>query len=70
MNSNRWIKQNAGDIKSGIPSFQLPPFSFERLIESPIVDVMNSSSNWTDVIGNQTYEVVTFDQILSDLGTG
>jgi len=32
--------------------------------------VNSSSANWTDVIANQTYELVSFGTIVSDLGTG
>lgn len=58
-----------GEIKSGIPSFQIPPFSFERPEE-----FVPPSSNWTDMDGgNQTLgdtEEMTFDMILKDLGPG
>ncbi len=47
-----------GEIKSGVPSFHLPPFSFER----PVSNSSNSS--------NPDFELVTFDTILSDLGMG
>jgi sodium-independent sulfate anion transporter 11 len=47
-----------GEIKSGVPSFHLPPFSFER----PVSNSSNSS--------NPEFELVTFDTILSDLGMG
>ena len=52
---------DSGEIKSGIPSFQVPPFSFER----------PSSSNRTnlDAVMNTT-ETVSFQAILADLGTG
>ena len=48
----------SGEIKSGVPSFHLPPFSFERPV--------SNSSNST----NPDTEWVTFDTILSDLGMG
>jgi sodium-independent sulfate anion transporter 11 len=32
--------------------------------------VNSSSANWTDIIANQTYELVSFGTIVSDLGTG
>lgn len=56
-----------GEIKSGIPSFEIPPFSFERNDEE-----FPSSFNWTDVsdANNRTSEVVTFDAILKDFGPG
>lgn len=54
---------DSGEIKSGIPSFQVPPFSFERPV--------SSSSNRTnlDAVMNTT-ETVSFQAILADLGTG
>ena len=57
----------AGEIKSGIPSFQLPQFSYERLVEPMIA--LNTTSNWTDIITNKTFEAVTFNTIVNDLGT-
>jgi len=57
-----------GEIKSGIPSFQLPQFSYERLVEPMIA--LNTTSNWTDIITNKTFEAVTFNTIVNDLGTG
>lgn len=55
-----------GEVKCGIPAFQMPPFSFERPIEE------SSPSNWTDNDSdNQTsYELVTFPEILKDMGPG
>lgn len=49
-----------GEIKSGVPSFHLPPFSFERPISN------SSLSNSTD----PGFELVTFETIVSDLGMG
>ncbi|EFX77094.1 hypothetical protein DAPPUDRAFT_321675 [Daphnia pulex] len=57
-----------GEIKSGIPVFQLPPFSFARPVESLIKD--NESFNWTETAQEPTYITVTFDVILKDLGAG
>lgn len=53
---------NLGEIKSGIPSFHLPPFSYERPVSN------SSISNSTGP--HPGFELVTFDTILSDLGTG
>lgn len=55
-----------GEVKCGIPDFQIPPFSFERPEEE------FASSNWTDSDSdNQTsYELVTFPEILKDMGPG
>jgi len=57
-----------GEIKSGIPVFQLPPFSFARPVESRIKH--NESFNWTETVQESTYITVTFDVILKDLGAG
>lgn len=62
------IFEFSGEIKSGIPSFQVPPFNFERPEDD---DFTPPIGNWTDNDGgNQTYETVTFDAILKDLGPG
>lgn len=58
-----------GEIKSGIPTFQIPPFSFSR----PVEDVTNYNESYTDWANNATepiYETVTFDVVLRDLGAG
>lgn len=59
---------STGEIKSGIPVFQLPPFSFARPVESLIKH--NESFNWTETAQEPTYITVTFDVILKDLGAG
>lgn len=59
---------STGEIKSGIPVFQVPPFSFARPVESLIKH--NESFNWTETAQEPTYITVTFDVILKDLGTG
>lgn len=58
--------KTTGEVKCGIPDFQIPPFTFER------PDEEFAPSNWTDSdSGNQTsYEVVTFPEILKDMGPG
>ncbi|KAI9564136.1 hypothetical protein GHT06_007874 [Daphnia sinensis] len=58
--------QLLGEVKCGIPNFQIPPFSFERPEEE------FAPSNWTDSDSdNQTsYELVTFPEILKDMGPG
>jgi sodium-independent sulfate anion transporter 11 len=59
---------STGEIKSGIPVFQLPPFSFARPVESLIKH--NESFNWTETAQEPKYITVTFDVILKDLGAG
>ncbi|XP_059350386.1 sodium-independent sulfate anion transporter-like isoform X1 [Daphnia carinata] len=58
--------QLLGEVKCGIPNFQIPPFSFERPDEEFV------PSNWTDSDSdNQTsYDLVTFPEILKDMGPG
>ena len=55
-----------GEIKCGIPDFQIPSFTLERPNEE------FTPSNWTDSDSdNQTsYEVITFPEILKDMGPG
>ena len=60
--------KHTGEIKSGIPAFQFPQFTYEREV-TPMVPY-NSTSNWTDIVANETAETVTFDVILKDLGAG
>ena len=46
----------------------MPEFSYERLVEPMIL--LNTTSNWTDILPNKTFEVVDFGTIVGDLGTG
>lgn len=55
-----------GEIKSGIPSFQVPPFSFDR----PIISSSSNRTNFDSVMNQNGTESVTFLAILADLGTG
>ncbi len=59
---------NLGEIKSGIPTFKLPPFGFERPVDQIIP--FNTTNNWTDSITNVTTEWVSFGDIMSDFGFG
>lgn len=59
-----------GDIKSGVPVFQVPPFTFEAVaivIPSDENGVGNSSLIFE---GKTTTQAVSFFKIVQDLGTG
>ncbi len=58
-----------GEIKSGIPTFKVPSFGFERLVY-PIIPITNLTNNWTDIVTNVTSEWVSFGDVLSDFGFG
>ena len=57
-----------GEIKSGIPSLSVPPFTFLRPIDAA-EDIGISANLTAGLFTNQT-ETVTFDVILKDLGAG
>jgi sodium-independent sulfate anion transporter 11 len=55
-----------GEIKCGIPNFQIPPFTIQRPKEE------FTPSNWTDSdsYNQSSYDVITFPEILKDMGPG